>query len=134
MHKIGQELRAGFTSIDLGNLGASTNYYQKSYTQLTAIVNATNNLTPKLLVEQLEWRSKDLNVSISHDYLVDISHQEKYTNFLQNFTVKKLPVNPNDWVTGLKDCITFHEDNKNWYKFLAELYDEYSQYEIQKNL
>lgn len=134
MKKIGQELQAAFNSVDWGSLAALTNYYQKSYTQLTAIVNGTSYLTPKLLVDRLERTSNDMNVSISHDYLADIAHQEEYINFLQNFTVKKLPVSPNDWVTGLKGCLTYLEDNKNWYKFLAELYDEYSQYEIQKSL
>lgn len=116
------------------NLVALTDYNRKTHTLLTAIAYEASNLTAKLLVDRLEQAIKDLDIQVSHKNLIDIFNQEMYIGFLQNFIDWKLPVNPNDWVTGLNDYIVYLDSNENWYKFLSEIYDEYSEYEFRKEL
>lgn len=136
VQNIGNEIQADYKAYEsqLGNFQNMNNHFQLGYTQLSSIVADVASLSSEKLIAHLVNASNVLSVPISHEHLNDILTQQQYLTFLQNFTDTKLPSNPNDWVTGLRGCTSYLEDSKNWYQFLANIYDQYSEYEFRKDL
>lgn len=136
VRNINKEIEDAFRGEErkLGNLVSLTNRYQTASGALIAIREDAKNLTGTLLVARLIEATNVLRVEISREYLNEILDQERYISFITNYTTDRLPVNPTEWVTGLKDCIDYLEETKNWFKFLSDIYDQYSQYEFRREL
>lgn len=136
VRNVSKEIEAHLNSetIHLGNLGNLTNRFQQAYVEITKIVNEAEHLTPSGLSARLHAVCKSLRIPISSEHLDNLDNQEEYIKFLQNFTADALPINPTGWVVGLKNCTQYLEENKDWYKFLYDIYEAYSQYEFRRSI
>lgn len=131
VEKISSEFEKNFRDEErkLGNLGALTERFERSYNLLTALNGKSNKLNASLLVTELINVANTLSISISHEFLDEILNLAKYVGFVQEFSEDRLPLNPNDWMVGLKNCTVYLNRTKNWFKFLYEFHSRYSQYE-----
>lgn len=134
IESIGREVRNDLEkkTRNLGKLVTVANYFQSVQTRLTEARTNLTSIPIEVFVNRLENVTNEFHFPIMREHLADIRNNEQYIYFFQNFSDKPLPIHHNDWITGLNDCVAFCEDNKNWFTFLANIYEKYSQYGFRK--
>lgn len=92
------------------------------------------NLKVKELLLLITEIGSELEIPFDIDDLKNIMNQQKYLEFLEIVSVKKLPVSSNDWITQLNPCLTYVAEGKRWLLFLTEMYDDLSSYGVQSDV
>lgn len=135
VQEVGREIEEHFGDEEkrMGNLVALANRYQNAYYSISNITENVNLNGPQYINHLIDTVS-ELRVPVSPEYFAKISSYLHHINFLQEFTIDFLPISTNDWSTGLRRCKDYLEETKNWFKFLSEIYDQYSQYDFRSEI
>ncbi|XKL65629.1 hypothetical protein PGB90_009049 [Kerria lacca] len=92
-----------------------------------------NDLSLKEFVHVLLQFEAELKTNIRKIHISNLLEQDKYLEFLEIVNQRKIENLSLIWKTGLNEIIKYLKSSAIWYKFLVDLYDKLSSYDIQKN-
>lgn len=97
-------------------------------------VTTNKDLKVKELLLLITDIGSELEIPFDIDDLKNIMNQQKYLEFLEIVSVKKLPVSSNDWITQLHPCLTYVAEGTRWFLFITEMYEDLSSYDVQSDV
>ncbi|GFS38772.1 uncharacterized protein NPIL_616941 [Nephila pilipes] len=92
-----------------------------------------NIANAKDLIKMFQDNASMFGIDIPEDNTVNIKTLNKYLEFLEIVSDKKLNIFVSAWVSPFNDVISYLDRSEKWYEFLNALYTKFSEYEIQKN-
>ncbi|XKL65628.1 hypothetical protein PGB90_009048 [Kerria lacca] len=81
----------------------------------------------KMLLELVD----DLNINYNKIQTFELQQQDKYLEFLEVVSERKFENSSLIWKNGLSEIIEYFNTCETWYKFLIDLYEKLSSYEVQ---
>ncbi|GBO21330.1 hypothetical protein AVEN_267892-1 [Araneus ventricosus] len=92
-----------------------------------------NEITTEKLVNATRYVSDNLKISLPEENLQIIANQGKYLKFLEILSDETLNVYPMMWLSPFENLAKYFHESEKWYTFLEDLYNKFSEYDIQKN-
>ncbi|GBN84786.1 hypothetical protein AVEN_6331-1 [Araneus ventricosus] len=92
-----------------------------------------NEITTEKLVNATRYVSDNLKISLPEENLQNIANQGKYLTFLEIISDETLNVHPMMWLSPFENIAKYFSESEKWYTFLEDLYNKFSEYDIQKN-
>lgn len=133
---IGEEVVTFFKQkeTDVRTLMALRDLFKSAAGAIADLKTVDDELTLKIFLTKIQKFLTDERIFIPKSDIENIFNQQKYLEFLNRVSTKLLPISPNDWIAALQKCFNYISAEENWYTFLVALYDDLSDYNIQKDL
>ncbi|GBO10552.1 hypothetical protein AVEN_71486-1 [Araneus ventricosus] len=92
-----------------------------------------NGTTIGKLVRAIPYVVDDLGVSLPKQNLQIVANQGKYLRFLEVIGDGTLNVDTMMWLSPFESIAKYFYESEKWYTFLEDLYNKFSEYDIQKD-
>lgn len=116
---------------NLGNLKRMASRFEDVHSRITGF-KTDDKMNADTIVNAMTDVAIKIEVKISLELFDSIQQLESYITFMQYFTIGS-KINPTEWMDGLKDCLSYLDRSKNWFKFLSDIYERYSEYDFRVN-
>ncbi|CAL1300188.1 unnamed protein product [Larinioides sclopetarius] len=90
-------------------------------------------ITVKKLVKSILYIADNLEVSLPKENLKIVENQGKHLRYLEILSNESLVKGGTAWLPPFKNTAKYFSESEKWYKFLEHLYNNLSEYAIQKD-
>ncbi|CAL1286289.1 unnamed protein product [Larinioides sclopetarius] len=127
---IQEEYSEKMRSLEIKNLPEKLNLNSRILLKFTEEIR--NGSTTEKLLRGIRCVVNDLRVSLPIQNLQNVANEGKYLSFLEIIGDGALNVDPILWLSPFEKIVKYFNESEKWYRFLDDLYNKFSEYDIQK--
>ncbi|GBN24043.1 hypothetical protein AVEN_265363-1 [Araneus ventricosus] len=128
---IQEEYTEKFKSLEIQNLPDKLNRDSRIILKFTEEIK--KGTTTGKLVRAIRYVADHLEVSLPKENLQNLGNQGKYLRFLEVISDATLVDGTMTWLSPFKNLSKYFYESEKWYTFLEDLYNKFSEYDIQKH-